>query len=72
MKSDQPADGEWVIASFSNCPDRFYWQREGDVWVDQHGCRRTWDQLVDPIDSLEPEWCDGCGRPLGVGHFGEH
>lgn len=50
----EPGDGSWVVAATGNCPDRLHWQRRGDRWLDAHGCRREWDQLVEPVDALEP------------------
>lgn len=50
----EPDDGSWVIAAYADCPTRVYWQRRGPVWVDTHGCRHPWSELVEPIDCLEP------------------
>lgn len=48
----EPGDGSWVYAATAGCPDRLPWQRRGPVWFDGHGCRKTWEQLVDPVDTL--------------------
>jgi len=56
----EPEVGSWVIASYGWCPDRVAWRRYSngwDYWVDRHGCRHSWSELVDPIDCLPPsEW----------------
>lgn len=51
----EPTIGSWVIASISDCPDRYRFVRTSEGWFDEHPCKRTWEELVDPIDALPPE-----------------
>lgn len=63
----EPPIGSWVIASIRDCSDRYFFQHiaaydgtKGRHWFDQHGCVVTWDELIDPIDTLPPtELADG-------------
>lgn len=66
VNGPEPALRAWVMASFKDCPTRVAWQRHSQktrpttktdqpfYWLDQHGCIVTWDELVDPIDTVDP------------------
>jgi hypothetical protein len=46
----EPEEGTWVVASLQfGCPDRLMWQHVGGDWVDEHGCRRPWAELSEPV-----------------------
>lgn len=48
--SQQPPEGARVLASIADgCPDLVVWQRRGEVWIDEHGCRHRWSDLTDVV-----------------------
>lgn len=52
----EPEIGSWVMASYSDCPTRLFWERRASgLWIDKHGCVRSWDDLIDPIDCFSPD-----------------
>lgn len=51
----EPGEGSWVVASVGDCPDRVMWKRRGGEWVDVHGCRHGWGELVSPVGLTDPQ-----------------